>query len=284
MKELVLAAVQMESPFGSISKNAERICDWASRAVREGADLVFFPECSLTGYGSAHADKVAVPIDDTSVAQIEKHAAALGVTIGFGFIEQASLEAEASCSNGSQNARSFEKPYNTYVVTSGDERLVYRKTHLGQREQQAFTAGNNLPVACIGGVNIGVQLCWEAHIPDITTTLRAKGAELVLMPHAVGMDVARRAELWSRYLPARAYDNGLFVVACNALRRNREGVVVGGGIAVYGPDGVCCVSSESGEEGMLLVRAGGALPRDAFDTEMRGTSYYDRRRSELYSI
>ena len=82
MKELVLAAVQMESPFGSISKNAERICDWASRAVREGAGLVFFPECSLTGYGSAHADKVAVPIDDTSVAQIEKHAAALGVTIG----------------------------------------------------------------------------------------------------------------------------------------------------------------------------------------------------------
>ena len=281
MKELVVAAVQMISSFGSAGDNMVRIYEWTSEAARKGAQLVFFPECCLTGYSAAHASEVAISLDDANIAQIEKHAAELGIAIGFGFIERAVSGAGASCFGNSQNAASPAKPYNTYVVMGGDERLIYRKTHLGLREQQAFTAGDELPVNLIAGIKVGVQLCWEAHIPDITTTLRAKGAELVLMPHAVGVGGSKRMELWSRYLPARAYDNGLFVVACNALRQDGEDVV-GGGIVAYGPDGLCQAICEGEGEGMLLVRVGGTLPRDNPDAGMRGASYFDRRRPELY--
>ena len=267
MKELVVGAVQMESPVGEVRANADRMCGWMDKAAREGAQLVVFPECCLTGYSTACAEKAAILADDDVTVELEQHARELSIAVGYGYMERCTTD----------------KPYVTYVVAGPEGRLVYRKTHLGSREQQAFAAGDELPAACIAGVRIGVQLCWEAHIPDITTTLRAKGAELVLMPHAVGIDYARRMELWSRCLPARAYDNGLFVVACNALRREGEGAIVGGGIVAYSPDGELITASGSAEEEMLLVHVGGVLPRDNSNDGMRGVSYFDRRRPELYS-
>lgn len=284
MKGFVVAAVQMESAMGDVPANAAKICSWIEVAARERAQLVFFPECCLTGYSTTHADKVAVPVALDEAMDLERLACELGVAVGYGYIERRTPEVAAICPGEDGCAASSGKPCITYVVAGRDGRLVYRKTHLGSRELQAFEAGNELPVARIEGVSIGVELCWEAHIPDITATLRAKGAELVLVPHAVGIDVARRMELWGRYLPARAYDNGLFVVACNALQHDEEGVVTGGGMMAFGPDGTSCAAVESSEEGMLFVSIGGMLPRENVDGGMRGASYFDRRRPELYSV
>jgi predicted amidohydrolase len=77
-------------------------------------------------------------------------------------------------------------------------------------------------------------------------------------------------------------DNGLFVVACNALRRGLNGSVQGGGMVAYGPDGQLLASCSSADERMLLVEIGGTLPRETPDTGMHGVSYFDRRRPELY--
>ena len=136
-------------------------------------------------------------------------------------------------------------------------------------------------VVAVENVRVGVQLCWEAHIPDVTGVLRGKGAQLVLMPHAGGPGGARRLESWARYLPARALDNGLYVAACNALRRTVDGGK-GGGIAVYGPDGVAAAQYDGADERMVTVSVGGLLPRETPDDDMRAISYYDRRRPDLY--
>lgn len=147
---------------------------------------------------------------------------------------------------------------------------------------------------------MGVQLCWEGYIADIASTLRAQGAGLLLAPHAVGVGGMRRLELWSRYLPARALDNGMFVVACNALRNANRKVpehadnglegqtctdfcsAEGGGLAAYAPDGSLIASYEGSDEHMILVGVGGALPREMPQHGMRNISYFDRRRPELY--
>ena len=312
METVAVAAVQMESVLGDGQTNAARMRDWVGRAAKAGADLVFFPECCLTGYSTARAGEVAISADAEEIAGLENYACELGVAVGYGFIERrASVDAAAGHGHierrtstsaavghnhierhastrvarflgGVSGVASPARPYVTYVVAGQEGRLVYRKTHLGSKEQQAFTAGDELPVARIAGVNVGVQLCWEAHIPDITTTLRAKGAELVLIPHAVGVGGEKRAQLWDRYLPARACDNGLFVVACNALRRDEGGSLVGGGVVAYGPDGACLGGRADAKEAMSLACVGGALPRETDDGGMHRVSYFDRRRPELY--
>ena len=45
-----LAAVQMEPRIGETARNVDACIDWMTRAAGEGARLVAFPECALTGY------------------------------------------------------------------------------------------------------------------------------------------------------------------------------------------------------------------------------------------
>lgn len=275
MKELTIAAVQIANRLGSVRENTANMLEWVTRAASEDVRLVVFPECSLTGYSIDRASEIAIYPDEESILLLEHAAIQHGVAVGYGFIERRDSTAP---------------PFNTYAVVSADGRLVYRKAHLGASEQGAFSAGEELCSASVMGVCMGVQLCWEGHIPDIATTLRAQGAELLLAPHAVGIGGARRMELWNRYLPARAFDNGMYVAACNALRCQVaadgdcvvDATVTGGGLAFYAPDGSLIDSYEGSDEHMITACIGGTLPRDTSYGGMRGISYFDRRRPELY--
>ena len=269
MDPLTISAVQIESAIGDCPTNARKHGKWIESAGKAGASLVFFPECSLTGYDMALAADIAIGPDDPCIAAVEEEARNANIAVGYGFIERDPSGTEL---------------YATYAVTSRQGRLVYRKTHLGTRERGVLSRGDALPVVAVENACVGVQLCWEAHIPDITGVLRGKGAQLVLMPHAGGLGGARRLESWARYLPARALDNGLYVAACNALRRTADGGKRGGGIAVYGPDGVALSQYDGADEHMLTVPIGGPLPRETPDDDMRSISYYDRRRPDLYQL
>ena len=266
MRNMRIALVQLESVLGDVHRNLHAHLDWAQRAIDAGADLVCFPECSLTGYTTETAGKCALDFENAMREPLAQLARSSGTAIGYGFIEQ---------------ARDCEKPFATYVIEPAGG-FAYRKTHLGSRERFAFEAGNDLPVVQVADTRIGVQLCWEAHIPDIAGTLRAKGAELVLCPHAVGLGGQRRIASWERYLAARALDNGIFVAACNALRRAESGELRGGGLAVFGPDGALVANCASEREELLIADIGGPLPRETPDDGMRNISYHDRRRPELY--
>ena len=283
MKSVVVAAVQMKSELGDIERNAAAMRFWIARAAEAGAAFVFFPEGSLSGYTMGDPGEAAIEADDARVLALESYASDLGIAVGYGFAE---------C------VESQERPYLSYVVASGDGRLAYRKTHLGSREREFYAAGDALPVAWLGGVNLGVQLCWEAHIPDIASTLRAQGAELIVSPHAGGLHGTRRIEAWNRYLPARALDNGLFVVACNALAVSPRGAEASrgeasdfsgggtpegdGGLAVYGPDGRALCTYCGAEEHMVVAQLCGPLPREVLQKGMTAISYYECRRPELY--
>ena len=263
MKELIVAGVQVAGALGAVSANVERMRLWVDRAASSGAQVVFFPECSMTGFEAKRASCLAIDPDDEVLSAFEGYAARRRIAVGYGFIERRD-ETHA--------------PFNAYVVSDGENRLIYRKTHLGESERAFFSQGESLPVERIAGVCVGLQLCWEGHVPDIATALRAKGAELLLAPHACGLGGQRRIEAWCRYLPARALDNGLFVLACNALKPDGRG----GGLAAFGPDGMLIDSYGGGDEHMLVVPVGGVLPREEPSDGMKHISYFDRRRPELY--
>lgn len=267
MDNMTIAAVQIESATGAFEDNAAKMSAWIDRSADARADLAFFPEGSLTGYDMESAGEIAIGAGNPLLASLEEHARAANVAVGYGFIER---DAASTCL------------FCTYVIVSRETRLVYRKTHLGTRERTVLAQGSELPVTAIGGALVGVQLCWEAHVPDITATLRGKGAQLVIMPHAGGLGGTRRLESWARYLPARALDNGLFVAACNAIRRDADGHACGGGIAIYGPDGHVIAQDGSHEERMVTAVVGGTLPREVESADMHAISYYERRRPELY--
>lgn len=268
MKTIRVAAVQIPNVMGDTTAQQELHIPWLEQAKREGADLVIFPECSLTGYTIHDPADYAIAANHADIAALETAAHSLGLAVGYGFIEA-----------GAHGA----KPTITYVVfdTQTGGRLVYRKTHLGTTEA-SYEAGNDLPVASIAGVCVGVQQCWESHIPDIATTLRTQGAEVLLCPYAMGAHGSGRVESWDRYMPARASDNGMFVLACNATFPEALNGRVGGGIAAWGPDGGMLGSYSGHDAHMECFTLDAQLPRENSGGGMRSISYFERRRPELY--
>lgn len=264
MRDFRLAAVCMRSVVGDVDSNLRSILSHIAEAKRSGADMAVFPEMSLSGY-SMGSPPEGLPYDSEPVLAVSE--AADGIAVCFGFADDRGHIAQA-------------------VAEDGRIVGVYRKTHLGYSEAEAMRAGDSLDVIRTSVADIGIQLCWESHFPDITRTYAMRGADLVLIPTASGLSKGRREEIWSRILPARAYDNSVFVAACNAVGDNGAGTVFGGGTMIVDPAGRTVAQAFGDAETMVLAD----LQAEKLDEirngdgyrSMRGVHYLSRRRPELY--
>ena len=299
MKGIRIALAQICPVPGDAGTNAEKIKAYMKEAADGGAELVIFPECSLTGYAPERASELALSIgagpdgaaelalsirDATDGAQkqapgigggpisaIEEAAEKLGISVCFGFMEKFG-----------------DKVYISQELYCGGERTIYRKTHPGSREALYFEAGNEFPVSR-GPVDCGMQLCWESHIPEISAEYRKQGTQLLLFPYASGMSGERCKENWQVHLPARASDNGCFAAACNLLTKDNIDLR-GGGLAVWDPKGRIIAQYFGTEETLITAEIGGELPRERFLKEQQGIaehdmhalSYFDLKRKELF--
>ena len=116
------------------------------------------------------------------------------------------------------------RPYITHVVAGPGGLLgLYRKTHLSPPEKESYREGDGLDVFRAGDLTFGLELCYESHFPEISTVLCLKGAEILFMPHASPRgEPDGKMKTWLRHLPSRAFDNGVFVVACNQVGKTKE--------------------------------------------------------------
>ncbi len=262
VKGIRLTIVQMNSIAGNLEHNFNTI----ERFVEDNldSDLICFPEMCLSGYSSEGPDRFAIHPDDQYVSKVHQLAERHDISIIFGYIE-----------------KDCDVLHLRQEIADGDGSKFYRKSHLGLKEAELFEPGNELPVFHTNGVSVGLQLCTESHIPDISSTYRSKGAEIILMPFANGISSERRKSVWHSYMPARACDNGLYVAGCSAIGDNGQGARFGGGLIAIDPKGMVIDEYYGDDERSITIDIGGKLPRDGPET-MMNISYYDRRRPELY--
>jgi N-carbamoylputrescine amidase len=103
-------------------------------------------------------------------------------------------------------------------------------------------------------VRFGIQLCYDAHFPELSTQMALKGADIIFIPHASPQGTPQeKYQSWMRHLPARAYDNSTFVVACNQAGKNEKGLDFPGIALIVGPSGKVVAKDLSGKEGMLVA-------------------------------
>ncbi|MCL6610483.1 MAG: nitrilase family protein [Peptococcaceae bacterium] len=270
MEKTRLALVQMRSELGALDKNLKKIGEYIARAGARGVDIICFPEMCLQGYSRDRARLTAVEAPGEITGRIGEAARKEGVTVLVGL-------AEAS---GSQ------KPYITQLVLFPDGSVQkYRKTHLGRSEEAFFTAGDELPVFSTGKARFGIEICWDMHFPEVSAILSLKGAEIIFSPHASPVIVGDRRGIWMKYMAARAYDNSVYVAACNLVGGNGAGQQFCGGALVIDPRGNPVAESFGRGEGMLVAD----LDPDLINTirmkkskSMRDSFYLDCRRPELY--
>jgi len=268
VQSIRIAAVTCRAIVGDITGNMARTELWIRKAKEAGSGLICFPELSITGYclDPREMSALAQPIPGPLTDELIRLAKETGIIILAGMVEQ--------------NPAGL--PYISHCVVQPDGAVsVYRKLHLSPHEVPVFVKGDTIPVFESDKICFGIQLCYDGHFPELSTAMTESGAQVIFMPHASPRTNARiKHQSWMRHLPARAYDNSVFVVACNQRGENRRGLTFPGNAVVIDPAGNIIGKKLSGDEEMLTAD----LTEEAL-TQVRNhpmRHFFPNRRPELY--
>jgi len=260
--EMAIAVVQHVSTPDNIDKSVVRIASYAKQASDAGAQLVLFPEASLTGYNNTIDvnHRIAQSADGEAAQAVIEICIANNIAIAYGFAE-----------------KKGDRIYNSVqlIDSKGTMQSLYRKTHLwGEQDRTLFTQGDDLvPVIEWNGWKIGLLICYDIEFPENVRRLALEGAELILTPTALMSPWTTVADL---VVPARAYENQLFIAYANFCGSEYEQHYVGHS-CIAGPDGTN-LAKASDEEVMLVT----TLKKRSI-TQMRSAlPYHQDRRPLLY--
>lgn len=266
MKDLTVALACTHSFPGDIKGNFDRMEGFIREAESNKVDIICFPELSLSGYFLKKPSGIYSPeLFNEIMDRLAELSGARNLIILAGMIEG-----------------TYEGAYISHII-SGPQGIigVYRKSHLSPQEQEVYKAGDKIDVFGFDDLVFGVQLCYEAHFPEVSTVMALKGADMIFMPHASPRgNPVRKTESWLRHLTARAFDNGVYVLACNQVGRTSEGFSFPGVAVIIHPSGNVLESYAGDEEKLLMAELKGEYLTEIRNHRMK--YFLPHRRPELY--
>jgi deaminated glutathione amidase len=185
--------------------NSKRVRVALVQAAEAGADLAVFPEATQVRFGS-DLRAAAEPLDGPFGAELAAAAKDTGVALVAGVFEPASQG----------------RVFNTAVAYDGAGELVasYRKLHLfdafGHRESEQVAPGSAPVICTLGGMRVGLAICYDVRFPELFRALAVGGAELVVLPAAWAAGLFKE-EHWVTLVRARAIENTVWVAAAGQV-------------------------------------------------------------------
>jgi predicted amidohydrolase len=271
MRRRVLALAQIAPVLGDLAQNLALHEVKIAESKAAGADLVIFPELSLTGYQLQDlAPEVAMRRTDPRLQSLAKRTSG-GPSAVVSFVES------------TDDHRLFAA---AALLEAGEVRHVARKCYLptyGLFDERRFLAAGDairatraaLGGSAAGDVGIGIGVCEDFWHPTLPAILAQDGAELLIN---VAAGPARGASVdadqglgsaasWGTLLRATAALTTSYVAFTNRVGVD-ESLIFWGGSRVIGPDGVVIAEAPLFEEALLLAeidldevaRARSALP------------------------
>lgn len=239
MKDVRIATIVFRSPVGKIKENLDRTAYFVEQAKQQKASIVCFPEMHITGYST---NKKIADFSETIPGTISNKL--ISIASESGLVILAGLAEKTS---------SGEIFASHLVVKPSGQINVYRKLHLAPPEQSIFSPADQVPLFEACGLKFGIQLCYDAHFPELSTCMAEAGADAIFFPHASPRGTCKnKLDSWTRHLPARAFDNGIFIVACNQTGTNDNGLEFPGIALAIKPSGEILNKKITDGEGMLL--------------------------------
>ena len=149
-----------------------------------------------------------------------------------------------------QNEKNY---YNTLVSANPSGKMIgtYRKIHPFQEERDIFGGGTSIVLMECGGINVGVQICYDVRFPEISRKLALEGAEILIISAAFPDP---RSAHWNTLVQARAIENQLYVAAVNRIGTGFDKKTYFGHSQVVDPWGV--VLTRLNSEGRIITSRG----------------------------
>ena len=258
-----IAVFQGPKTSRDVSGQLQIMANAAKDAATAGASLLILPEMFLTGYhiGPEAVARLAELKNGASAQRAVSIAKEAGIALLYGYPERG------------EDGRI----YNAALLVNGDGRAIanHRKTHLfGDIDRNAFSPGEGPPtVAEIDGMKLGILICYDVEFPENVRLLALAGVDFVAVPTAL---MAPYDFITDGLVPARAYENQLFLAYANRIGQEQELDYLGRS----------CIIAPDGTE---LARAGAKEALIVADLDMRRlqasreiNTYLVDRRPALY--
>ena len=260
---LRIALCQLNLVVGDLAGNVAVLQSRIREARERQADIVLFPELSISGYPPEDLLLKTSFVRDAAAALGEVAAGVTGIVACVGAPDDV---APTTCTASLQEAgpvpATITPPgtalYNgAAVLADGRVAAVYRKHHLPNYavfdERRYFTPGSEAVVIELDGQRLGITICEDIWLPGgpAEWSVLQGGAEIVLNLSASPYHQGKGRER-ERLFAARCRDQRCFLAFCNAVGGQDE-LVFDGHSLVIGPDGAILARGAPFEEDMLIV-------------------------------
>ncbi|MCA9078242.1 MAG: carbon-nitrogen hydrolase family protein [Planctomycetaceae bacterium] len=241
-----IAGVQMDVAIGDVERNIDRMLRFLAQTTAEGAVLTVFPECAVTGYcfdtladAQEYAEQIPGPTTERFVKACKQHRC----HVIYGTLE----------SDG-------DRIFNAAVLV-GPNGVVgsYRKVHLPYLGVDMHTTPGDRPFAVheADGVNIGMNICYDAAFPEAARCLALLGADLIVLPTnwPPGAECMANSSIASR-----AMENAVYYAAINRVG-TEAGFPFIGLSSICAPNGTVLAAAKTTDEEVLYANIDVTLSR-----------------------
>jgi predicted amidohydrolase len=296
MNNIKISTAQFENSSGDKEFNLSKIECLARKAALEGSHAIAFHECSVTGYTFARhlskdemLDLAEFIPEGPSLRRLIQIAAKNSIVILAGLFEKDDRD----------------KIYKSYICVNKNGLVTkFRKLH--PFVNAFITPGDSYCVFDLYGWKCGILICYDNNIIENVRATTLLGAEIIFMPHVTMCTPSTRPgagfvdpKLWEnrvtdptslrlefdgmkgrdwlmKWLPSRAYDNGIYVVFSNPIGMDDDQLKNGCSMIIDPFGDIIAECRTLGDDYISAVLAPEKL------TQSGGYRYIKARRPELY--
>ncbi|MFH1414811.1 MAG: carbon-nitrogen hydrolase family protein [Elusimicrobiota bacterium] len=205
---LTVCGIQIESITCDIDGNITKALEWIERCKESyEPDLVVFPETYTTGFATGlNAEELSNLVDQIPGKTTDK-------------IAEAAKKYSVNIVWPTYEPASEKGVYNSAVLIGddGDIKGVYRKIHPFPTEKEWTVPGTGIDVYETSIGRIGMMICYDGDFPELARIMGIKKCDIIVRPSAF----LRSFDTWKLTNSARAYDSRAYVVAVNAVGKDK---------------------------------------------------------------
>lgn len=214
-----IALCQMNIKWENKEENLFTIESEMLVASEMGAEILFLPEMSLTGFSMNTC--LTAEGDNFTVNRMKELCQRYNIALGFGWVRKCGEKAE-----------------NCYTVVdkNGIELCTYVKIHPFSYggEDKFFVGGQKLAFYQLGGMTFSTAICYDTRFPELFQGIcKNNRTDVIVIP---ANWPAKRAEHWKALIRARAIENQVYIVAVNCIGEI-GGVEYSGDSCIINPNG-----------------------------------------------
>jgi predicted amidohydrolase len=227
-----ICVAQTRPITGDVQSNIERHKRIIEQAISNGADMIVFPELSLTGYEPELAEELAADWDDNQFDDFQNMSDTHQITIGVGMPVRVDVGVCIAM----------------VIFQPKQYRQTYFKKYLHVDEEPFFVDGQDSKNVMGDKANVALAICYELSIPEHAEQSFKNGAEIYIASvakFATGVEdaVERLSEI------ARTYSMTVLMSNCVG---DADGGVCAGQTAIWNQQGILVGQLDDTREGILV--------------------------------